>query len=342
MRTLALSLLALLSVAVWSACSDGTPAAAVGVQEFSGPTMGSTYTVKFVGKAALADVRAIVEHQLRQFDETFSTWRGDSEIQRVNAHDSTDPLPVSEVFASVLSLALEIAAATDGAFDPTVKPLSDLYRAHKRAPESKLDAIALRTAQALVGWQRITVVDRQVSKAQPDVDLDLDGLVAGACADAIAADLARLPLQGFYLDVTGEVLCRGDKGAGGPWQIGVVDPRADSGVERAFTTVALRDRALCTSGDYRNAVVVDGKLLHHVFDPRTGRNPDHRVVSASVLADSAAVADAFGTAFLVMGEDAVQKLWLSLKRRGLHGALLLTADRDGALAATQIDWPRAP
>jgi FAD:protein FMN transferase len=332
--------LSLLSVILLPACGEA-PANALTVHEFSGPTMGSTYTIKFVGDAEPAAVKTIVEHELRLFDDTFSNWRPDSEIARVNAWQSTEPLAVGNLFADVLQQALEIAAATDGAFDPTVKPLSDLYRAHKRDPATKFDEAALLAAKARVGWQRVSLADRKLHKTHADVALDLDGLVAGACADAIAARLAPLGLLGVYIEVTGEVLCRGHKGIGS-WQVGVVDPRTDGGgAEQAFTALPLRDRALCTSGDYRNAVVVDGKLLHHVFDPRTGRNPEHRVVSASVLADSAAIADALGTAFLVMGETAVENAWLSLRRRGVHGALLLTADDKGELDATRIDWPAA-
>ncbi len=102
---------------------------------------------------------------------------------------------------------------------------------------------------------------------------------------------------------------------------------------------ALRDRALCTSGDYRNTLLVDGKLVHHVFDPRTGSNPANRLVSASVLADRAAIADALGTAFLVLGEAKVQELWPRLQPFGVHGALLLAAAEAG-LVVTEITWPK--
>lgn len=311
------------------------------VHEFGGPTMGSSYVVKYVAPAPLSAVPAAVAEELAAVDAAFSNWRPDSEIARANAHLSTAPLPLSPRFAAVLQLALALAKVTDGAFDPTVKPLSDLYRAAKRDPQHLLDAAALAAAKERVGWQLVAVRDGALVKARPDVQLDLDGIAAGAACDSIAARLQALGVGDFYLEVTGEVLCRGRKPGGEPWRVGVVDPTADQmGEETAIRALPLRDRALCTSGDYRNAIVVDGARFHHVFDPRTGVNPTTDVVSASVLADSAAVADALGTAFLVLGADGAQAIWPRLDAHGVRGALLLSPGPDGAVKQFEIAWPK--
>lgn len=319
----------------------GDAAAGPVVHAFGGPTMGSNYEVKFVGDVPLERVRAAVEAELAAFDATFSNWRDDSEIVRINRTRSTAPIQVSARFAAVLQQALAVAAATDGAFDPTVKPMVDVYRALKRDPKRGLDAAAMAAAHARVGFRAIELHGDAVIKARPDVELDLDGIVAGACADAIAARLTELGVPAFYLQITGEVLCRGEKGPGLPWRIGVVDPAADVvGSEITARTLPLRDRALCTSGDYRNAVVVDGKVVHHVLDPRTGRNPDHDVVSASVLAPSCAIADALGTALMVLGYDEARRRWPRLHELGAEGALLLVPSAaPGDWRQFEIDWP---
>lgn len=340
-------LLALLLVACERAPDRavGANAASPGVAEpvvhrFGGPTMGSTYEVKFVGGVAVAEVQKLVVGELAAFDAAFSQWRNDSEIARANAHASSEPLPLSPRFAAVLQDALAVAAATDGAFDPTVKPLSELYRAAKTSGQP-MEPAALAAAKARVGYRHVQVRDGALVKLRPDVQLDLDGLVAGAACDAIAAKLQALGVGAFYLEVTGEVLCRGEKAPGQPWRIGVVDPRADAaGDDEPLRVLALRDASLCTSGDYRNRALVGGKLLHHVFDPRTGSNPEHRIVSASVLAERAAIADAFGTAFLVLGTDGVQSIWPRLAAFGVRGALLLGVDGKGELVAKEFTWPK--
>ncbi len=316
------------------------------MRSFGGPTMGSYYEIKFVGGAALEDVRTAVEAELAAFDLAFSNWREDSEIARCNRHASTAPFPASERFLGVLQQALDVAAATDGAFDPTVAPLSDLYRRQKRDPGARIDAAEVAAARARVGWGQVAVERGAVVKRAPDVQLDLDGIVAGAACDAIADRLRALGVGAFFLQVTGEILAGGEKAPGVPWIVGVVDPRGDLvGEELPLVSLPLRDRSLCTSGDYRNAIDVAGERRHHIFDPRTGASTDNGVVSASVLAPSAAVADALGTAFLVLGADGTRARMPELARRfgsgpGTIAALLLLPDGQGGWRQEAVDWPQ--
>lgn len=329
----------LLLALVAASCSAGDPEASV--RAFGGPTMGSTYEVKYVADVPVVEVRGLVEGELAAFDRAFSRWRDDSDIAAVNRHASTEPFPTSPLFARVLQQALDVAAATDGAFDPTVGPLTEVYRRAKEDPQHRYDEAAARAALARVGYRHVSVRDGAVVKARPDIVLDLDGIVAGAAADAIAARLVARGIAAFYLQITGEVLCRGEKAAGVPWRIGIVDPVADqTSAEMPVRELPLRDRALCTSGDYRNAMMSGGKVRHHVFDPRTGRSAEHGVVSVSVLARSAALADALGTAFLVLGDEATAKLLPRLRERDELGAYFLTVGDDGALRPVEMEWPK--
>ncbi|HEX6811314.1 MAG TPA: FAD:protein FMN transferase [Planctomycetota bacterium] len=316
------------------------------VHAFGGPAMGSTWEVKFVGDVPEARVRAAVEAELASFDQTFSNWREDSEIARCNRHRSTEPFAASARFLAVLQQALDVAAATEGAFDPTVKPLSDLYRKAQRDPQHRFDEGAAAAARERVGWQNVEVREGAVHKRRPDVELDLDGLVAGACVDAIGTQLDALGVPAFYLQVTGEVYCRGEKAPGVPWLIGVVDPASDgTGAEQAIRSLPLRDQALCTSGVTRNALLANGRAMHHIFDPRTGSSACRGVVSVSVVADSAALADALGTAFLVLGDEATSRLLPSLRQLatlhglGQPGVLFLLAGEDGSLREVEFAWP---
>jgi thiamine biosynthesis lipoprotein len=287
-------------------------------------------------------VRAAVVDELAAFDAAFSQWRTDSEIARVNAHASTEPLPVSERFAAVLALALRLAAATDGAFDPTVKPLRDLYRAARSDPRVPFDGAAIAAAVGRIGHDRIAVRNGCIVKARADVQVDLDGIVAGAACDAIAARLAVLGVTAFRLQITGEVLCRGRKPDGEPWRIGVAEPESDvAGGDGVVAVAALRDAALCTSAGYRDFLRRDGVVVHHVFDPRTGHNPSFDLVSASAIATSAAVADAFGKAFLVLGEAATVQAFPRWREFGLESALLVApADQPGERwRRVEIAWP---
>ncbi len=316
------------------------PMAPPTLHEIAGPTMGSSYVVKWHGEAGPKVVQPVVAAVLAEIDQAFSNWRPDSEIAACNAAAGAAPFHASALLRRGVQLGLDLAAMTDGAFDPTVLPLSNLFREQKRSHTAMAPAV-LTAALARVDWRRLRVDGETVIKAQADVAIDLDGLAAGLAADRLAAALQGLGVRDFLLQITGEVLCRGVRPDGTPWQIGIVDPAAaEPGAERAGVTVPLADRALCTSGDYRNFTVVDGKVVTHVFDPRTGRNPEHGVVSASVLARSCALADGLGTALMVTGPAGAAAV---LERSGdaEAAAWFVLADPDGTLRTEAVHWPEA-
>jgi thiamine biosynthesis lipoprotein len=321
-------------VASLAACGGGGGGGEV--LELRGPTMGSTYAIKYVPGPEPAVLRAEVERVLGAYDAAFSLWRKDSEIAACNRHPGPDPFPVSLRFRRALELALRTAARTGGAFDPTIQPLSDLYRRIKRGEAAASEA-ALRAARARVGWRHVTLTAAGVEKARADVELDLDGVVAGLCVDELALRLKELGIAGAMIDVTGEVLCFGERAAGRPWRIGVRRPEA--GVLAAETVLELRDRALCTSGSYEDFVEAGGTALHHVLDPRTGANAPNGVVSVSVLARSAALADALSTALMVLGPDAAEPVLAGWPGEDELGALFVLRLADGSLGQRAVRWP---
>ena len=345
-----ISLLGALALAL-TACG-GESKAPPQLHELHGPTMGSEYRLKWHGGASPAEVGKLLQQQLAGADATFSNWRKDSEIAAFNAHASTEPFRASLVFCDAVQIALYVADRTDGAFDPTVKPLVDLYREQKRTGVAPT-AEAIAAARARVGWRDVRLVaPDKVAKSRPDVELDLDGLVAGLVADVLVPQLADLGVTDFMLDITGEVTCRGVRPDGQPWRIGIVDPQnATVGAEQSLEIVPLADRALCTSGDYRNFVVVDGKVTTHVFDPRTAQNPTHGVVSVSVYGRSCAVADAVGTALMVTGPASAPSLLaklrsaMSLRNARVSdpdlAAWFVVARPDGSFESVPVDWPAA-
>jgi thiamine biosynthesis lipoprotein len=330
--------LCLLFAAVACQTKDAGPTRAV--HSFGGPTMGSSYTVKYFGAVPEAEVRAVVAAVLAQFDATFSLWRDDSEISACNRYRGREPQPVSPLLRRALALALHLAAATDGAFDPTVKPLSDVFRRSKTT--GVLDDAALDAARAHVGYARLHLQGDAIVKDDPEIELDLNAMVAGLCCDELAAALQRAGVRDFLLDITGESLARGEKAPGVPWTVGVADPdrRGLAGVA-PLAVLPLRDAALCTSGDYENFVVSGGKSWHHIFDPRTGRNPQNRVVSVAVLARTAALSDGLGTSLMVLGPERAAALLAAVApaEEQLAALFVLRAD-DGELQQVRVGWPQ--
>lgn len=337
-RLLAALFAALFAALLAAACSRQSPAPEL--RQIGGPTMGSAWSLKWHGGPATPIVQRTVEDELAATDATFSNWRDDSELARLRASDPAQPFAASARLREALQLALQLARCTDGAYDPTVKPLVDLFRRSKQTGTPP-DAQALAAARARVGHDRVRIEGEVIVRASAAVDLDLDGVVAGLCADRIAARLEALGVRDFLLDVTGEILVRGQKPGGVPWRVGIVDPeRATAGDEAAILDFPLQERALCTSDDYRNFAVVGGEVVTHVFDPRTGENPRHGVVSVSVLAKSCGLADGLGTALMVLGPERAAAALASCGEEDV-GAWFVLASPDGSLRGEGVGWPEA-
>ena len=319
----------LLAVPAFIGCGD----AALQVQEFQGQTMGTTYTIKYVAKWPIPTLPATVEEVLDEFNRTFSTFIADSEISRFNAREQGVRVELSESFLSVLRVALRIAEATSGAFDPTIMPLVRAWGFGPRGEPGFPTEEELAAARSRTGWRKLEVRPDGSLEANANVELDLSAIAKGAGVDRVVGLLRELGIPGFMVEIGGEVFCAGEKGAGVAWVIGVEEPGTGALADR----VPLRDRAMATSGSYRNYFAAEGRRVHHVLDPRTGRNVDNRVVSVSVIAPSCALADGLATAFMVLGPERVGKVLGNELGRDVKVLFQLTT-QGGAIQRLSLDW----
>ncbi len=298
-------LLALLGLAL--AVGRRSPATTSALAEWSGTTMGTTYTVKIVPPPSSApdldDLRARVEAELLAVNQAMSTYLADSEICRFNRWERPEPFPVGEGFDRVLRRARELHAATGGAFEPTLGPLIDLWGFGAAAPPlHEPDAAVLRPLLARIGMDKLRPVDGGWRKDDPLLNLNLSAIAKGYGVDRVSELLHGAGYSNTYVEIGGEVVCRGVNASGVPWRIGIQVPDA-SRPEGVMRIVPLDNRALATSGDYQNYREIDGRVAHHILDPRNGRPARHDLTSVSVLADDCMTADALATALFVMGAD---------------------------------------
>lgn len=299
---------------------------------FSGPTMGTTYKVTVVGPLTQTEQRAVedlIASELAEVDRQMSTWRPDSELSRFNASPALTPFAASRGLLEVVHTALEISAASDGAFDVTVGPLIAAWgfgpggRQAEAAPPTGAELAALR---ARTGWARLHVdlSSGTLRKDQADLSVELSAIAPGYAADRIAAGLRAAGHDRFLVDVGGEMFAGGLAAHGGPWRLGIERPDTAGGV--VHDLVLVQDQALATSGDYRNYYEQDGVRMSHTIDPRTGRPIAHHLASVSVLHRTAALADGWATALNVLGPDA----GLALATQQGMAALFLVRAADGS------------
>jgi len=305
------ALLPALAVALLAGMSTGVrpqaaaPRAAV---VFSGPTMGTRYTVRVVmapgDDAANERVRAAIDGELSRADRLFSGWNPASEISRLNAHASTEPFPVSAETVAALDLARRASELTGGAFDVTVAPLVDAWGfGPKKRPPEVPGPEALTALRARVGYRQLQLdaTRRTVTKGRPDLACDVSALAGGWAADRIAAAVVALGHPDVLVDVGGEVTARGRRPDGERWRVAVEWP--DRARERGLV-IELKDAAVATAGVYRNAWTdAQGRRRSHILDPRTGEPVAHGLASATVVDRDGAWADALATALVVLGPD---------------------------------------
>ncbi len=325
------------------------------VQKISGEAMGTFYHMKYVGELPAAKVQEAVQVVLQEFDQIFSTYRKDSEISRFNQNRSWQPLKLQPQFYLLLKQAMELAEKSEGAFDPTMLPLLALYghgpKVEGISAKSSLPSDAeIAAVMAIVGYQKLTIhKDSAVQKQVPGLHLDLNAMAKGYGVDLCCAALQRLGIQAFMVEIGGEVRCAGLKPDGTAWLLAIEsagdeedgDAAGDAEAGDAgehVRTVELRDQALATSGSYRQQIQVGETWVHHILDPRSGRNADNKVISVSVIAPSCALADGLATALMVLGPDGVEALLDQYPDQDIR-VYMQSLKADGGLQEQDWRWP---
>lgn len=274
------------------------------VTALRGPTMGTYYSVKFGEDAAgVALVQRETAQVLTHVDALMSTYRPDSELSAFNATPSTGWTEMSADTRTVIDEALRVGDLTQGAFDVTVGPLVNLWGFGATGnPLAVPDDEALADAARAVDYRLLAARGRSVRKSVPALHADLSGIAKGYAVDRLAALLDRRGIESYLIEVGGELRAHGRKPDGLPWRVGIERPVP--GARSVYRAVNLHDRAIATSGDYRNFFLHEGQRYSHTVDPRTARPVIHTLASVSVIAETAMTADAFSTAIMVLGPDA--------------------------------------
>ena len=266
-----------------------------------GPTMGTSYSVKYEDQQQ-RNFKPAIDSLLEVFNQSVNHYLPDSEITRFNQGDSL--LFSLPYFYPVLKRSQEIAKITQGAFDPTVAPLVNAWGFGPEGGELP-DSLAVDSLLQSVGFDKISFNLRRVVKQQPHVQLNFSAVAKGYGVDVVAAYLADQGIKNMMVEIGGEVAASGVNPQGEIWRIGIDNPQQPG---RMNVAIALENQALATSGNYMNFYEKDGKKYAHTIDPRSGYPVQHSVLSASVIAPDCMTADAYATAFMVVGLDSLKAI----------------------------------
>ena len=263
-----------------------------------GKIFGTLYTVTYEHNA---DLQPQIVAAMQRVDNSLSPFNKRSVITHVNNNDS---VCVDTLFAEVFRTAEQIYRDSYGAFDPTVAPLVNAWGfGFKQGVD--VSSATIDSLLALVGFDRISLNDNRVTKADDRILLDFSAIAKGYGSDRVARVLDSCGIKNYMVEIGGEVVVKGHNKNGNPWGIGITKPVDDSlSVNQDLQTVLrLTDCAIATSGNYRNFYYKDGVKYAHTIDPRTGYPVQHSLLSATVIANDCMRADALATAFMVLGVD---------------------------------------
>ena len=288
-----------------SACSPSTP----DVYTIKGEVFGSYYIVKWVGEADIKELQFEINELFKTMNDEFSNYQNDSLISRFNNLKAQQRMKVSPRFIEMLEFCKKIHLASLGAFDPTLRPVIKLWgfgggaKKVTKAPSEE----EIKTALTKVGFRNIQWDKDKLEawKIVDEVAIDTNAYVPGWTADLIGEILLKKKIKNFMIDISGELLVKGQKAPGTAWVVGIEKPVKEKG---AAIQVALkiRDKSIATSGNYRQFFEENGERRSHIIDPRTGKPVAHQVASATVIGKTALETDAWGTAFMVLGLDGIE------------------------------------
>ncbi len=266
--------------------------------KFHQVAMGTVIEITLVGdneeKANKAALQAFQE--IKRIETLLSPRLDSSDVSRINRSAGAEWVRVSQETAEVIKKAREISKLSEGRFDITVGPLTELWRKareNKRPPsaeevEERLDLVNYRNIEMDQGGK--------VFLTKKGMAIDLGGIAKGYGVDRAFDVLRFLGYKNMIVNAGGDLRTGGLKN-NQPWSIGIQHPRES---QKILTRVSVSDRAVATSGDYETFFIYEGKRYHHIFDPKDGFPPE-RCQSVTIVTKDCATADALATAVFVLG-----------------------------------------
>lgn len=269
--------------------------------QYAGPAQGSTYSV-LVRTFGDPQLKTGIDSILLAMDESMSLWSPSSLLTKVNSGDTN--VRIDRAFYDVLEVSQNAHIVSEGLFDPTIGPLVAAWGFSYKRSSRTLDSAVVDSMLPYVGFKKV-LFSRNRVQLPMGMKLDFNAVAQGYTVDEIGDWLLSKGISDFMVEVGGEVVCHGKNSEGKAWKIGIDKPAHEIQADRFQAIVNLNNKALATSGNYRKYYVDEetGEKYAHTLLPTTGYPVRNRLLSATIIADDCATADAMATASLVMGLD---------------------------------------
>ena len=292
-------------------------------QIIRGEAQGTYYNITYFDSLN-RDLKSSIDSLLHAYDLSASNYLESSVISKVNANIVVE---VDDIFKGNFMLAEEVSEATHGDFDITVRPLVELWGFGKREA-SEVSQKEVDSVLQFTGFQKVRLSDNKIIKEDPRIQLDFNAIAQGYSVDITSAYLRTLGISNFLVDIGGEVYASGMKPDSLYWQVGIERPKDNEAYGESLSAIVrLKDKGMATSGNYRKFYIKNGVKYSHTIDPHTGRPARRKLLSATIIAQDAAHADAYATACMVMG---VKKSIVFLSKHPEMDGFLIYSGEDGS------------
>jgi len=292
-----------------------------------GRTMGTSYKVIYFDDPLRRNFQNAVDSLLIRVNKAINTYDSTSEISQFNSNEKGVCLRLPYLY-ELLKKATKIHKLSGGAFDPTVMPLVNAWGFGPKETTSR-SARDIDSLRRFTGLDKIKFARKRISKSDPRTQLDMGGIGQGYGADVVFEFLKSQGIEHMLVELGGEGIALGrNLSKNKAWTIGILDPNSTTDHQFFKAYVELGQQAFTTSGNYFNYKIINGRKFGHTIDPATGYPVQHSLLSASVFANDCTTADAWATAFMVMGtEKAIGK---AKTLRGID-AFFIYSNNEGAL-----------
>lgn len=262
-----------------------------------GLAQGSYYAVTYYDHDG-RDFQHEVDSIFALIDRSVSLWDTNSIISKVNRNE---PVVLNQVFIDNFNIAQAASELSDGYFDATIGPLVSAWGFSRKQGDS-ITPTLVDSLRRLVDYHKVKIKNGEVVKENPSIKLDFNAVAQGYTSDLIGKFLEKKGITDYLVDTGGEIMSKGGKPNGESWVVGIEKPADNWDSERIVQErILLKNKGLVTSGSYRKYVERNGKRYSHCIDPRTGYPVEHNLLSATVIAENSAWADALASICMVMG-----------------------------------------
>jgi FAD:protein FMN transferase len=261
--------------------------------------LGTVIQLKIFGENAQVAINESIK-RLLEIDDKMSVFKEDSEVSKINRNAGGDYQGVSEDTYFVVETSLKYSNMSQGAFDPTIRPLVHVWgigRGNQKVPNKN----EIEEAMKLVNYKDICIdkLQKAVRLNDRNQSIDLGAVAKGFAADEIRDLLMSNHIESAIIDLGGNIFALGNKQNGMKWTIGIQDPSAARGEYIGILSVS--NKSVVTSGNYERFFIVNDKKYHHILDSRTGYPSENGVISATIISDNSIDGDALSTCAYVMG-----------------------------------------